>query len=45
MAPVFAFYGEGGGAGIKGSAEVVEQGNIDNRIWLITAGIKIKIGR
>ena len=45
VAPVFAFYGEGGGAGIKGSAEVVEQGNIDNRIWLITAGIKIKIGR
>ena len=43
--PAFAFYGEGGGAGIKGGAEVVEQGNIDNRIWLITAGIKIKIGR
>ena len=38
MAPAFAFYGEGGGAGIKGGAEIVEQGNIDNRIWLITAG-------
>ena len=45
VAPSFAFYGEGGGAGIKGGAEVVEQGNIDNRIWLITAGVKIKIGR
>jgi hypothetical protein len=45
VAPAFAFYGEGGGAGIKGGAEVVEQGNIDNRIWLITAGVKIKIGR
>jgi hypothetical protein len=29
--PAFAFYGEGGGAGIKGGAEVVEQGHIDNR--------------
>jgi len=45
VAPSFAFYGELGGAGIKGNAEVVEQGSIDNRIWLITAGIKIKIGR
>jgi hypothetical protein len=44
VAPSFAFYGEAGGAGIKGGAEVVEQGSIDNRIWLITAGIKIKIG-
>jgi hypothetical protein len=45
VAPVFAFYGEGGSAGVKGSAEVVEQGNIDNRIWIVTAGIKVKIGR
>jgi hypothetical protein len=45
VAPAFAFYGEAGGASIKGSAEVLEQGQIDNRIWLFTAGIKIKIGR
>jgi hypothetical protein len=45
LAPAFAIYGEGGGAGIKGNAEVVEQGSIDNRIWNITAGIKVKIGR
>jgi hypothetical protein len=45
LAPSFALYGEGGSAGIKGGAEVVEQGNIDNRIWLFTAGIRVKIGR
>ena len=45
VTPSFAFYGEAGAAGIKGAAEVAEQGLIDNRIWLITAGIKVKIGR
>jgi hypothetical protein len=45
LAPAFALYGEGGGAGIKGAAEVANQGNIDNRTWIITAGIRVKIGR
>jgi len=45
VAPAFAFYGEAGSAGIKGKAEVVEQGEIDNRVWLFTAGIRIKLGR
>jgi hypothetical protein len=45
LGPTFAIYGEGGGAGVKGNAEVVEQGSIDNRLWNISAGIRVKIGR
>jgi hypothetical protein len=45
VAPAFALYIEGGGAGIKGKSEVVEQGQIDNRITVFTAGIRIRLGR
>ena len=45
VAPAFAFYIEGGGAGIKGKSEVVEQGTIDNRVTMFTAGIRIRLGR
>ena len=45
LAPSFALYAEGNAAGVKGSAEVREQGNIDNRTYMITAGIRVKIGR
>jgi hypothetical protein len=45
LAPAFAIYAEGGGVGIKGKPEVEEQGQIDNRITVFTAGIRVKIGR
>ena len=45
VAPAFAFYAEAGAAGIKGDSEVVEQGTIDNRIIMFTAGIRIRLGR
>jgi hypothetical protein len=45
LAPAFAIYAEGGGAGIKGKSEVVDQGQIDNRVTMFTAGIRVKIGR
>jgi len=45
VAPAFALYVEGGGAGIKGKGEVVEQGQIDNRLTVFTAGIKIRLWR
>ena len=45
LAPAFAIYGEGGGAGIKGETEVVDQGRIDNRLTIFTAGIRVRVGR
>jgi hypothetical protein len=45
VAPAFALYVEGSGAGIKGKGEKVEQGTINNRITVITGGIKIRIWR
>jgi hypothetical protein len=45
VTPAFAFYGEYGGAGVKGSAEVRDQGQIDNRVMILAAGVRIKLGR
>jgi Outer membrane protein beta-barrel domain len=39
----FALYGEYGGAGIKGDAEIAEQGRIDNRISFFIFGGRILI--
>lgn len=39
----FAIYGEFGGAGIKGDSEIVEQGQIDNRIRTFIFGGRILI--
>ena len=45
VAPAFAVYAEGGGAGVKGDAAVVEQGRIDNRLNIVTAGVRVRLGR
>ena len=45
VAPRFALYGQFDLAGVKGDSDVESQGRIDNRLMIVTAGIRVHLGR
>ena len=44
VTPSFALYAEGGSASVKGHSDVDESNVIDNRLTMVTAGIRVRLG-
>jgi len=45
VAPSFALYAEGGAVGMKGNTNTADESIIDNRLTVLSAGVRVRIGR